>query len=205
MTSSPRPSSASARSAQPLAPQRDRGGPAAVRAAARGAGSRPLRQETADRADGEGVVRHARERAGTGDHETVSDALCHVRRAEGGGRRGDRGPGRRAGAVISRSPGTGSASATRPCSPTGDACPAAGGSTGEERPRPTCWASGTSPSTPTGRWPGSKRSSSAARTAVRGVGRALMSAFERWAAARDCGLIALATRRGRALLSCPWI
>ena len=29
----------------------------------------------------------------------------------------------------------------------------------------------------------------------RGIGRALMSAFERWAAARDCGLIALATRR----------
>jgi GNAT superfamily N-acetyltransferase len=29
----------------------------------------------------------------------------------------------------------------------------------------------------------------------RGVGRALMSAFERWAAARDCALIALATRR----------
>jgi GNAT superfamily N-acetyltransferase len=29
----------------------------------------------------------------------------------------------------------------------------------------------------------------------RGAGRALMSAFERWAAARDCGLIALATRR----------
>ena len=29
----------------------------------------------------------------------------------------------------------------------------------------------------------------------RGVGRALMSAFEQWAAARDCGLIALATRR----------
>jgi GNAT superfamily N-acetyltransferase len=29
----------------------------------------------------------------------------------------------------------------------------------------------------------------------RGVGRALMSAFERWAAARDCTLIALATRR----------
>ena len=29
----------------------------------------------------------------------------------------------------------------------------------------------------------------------RGIGRTLMSAFERWAAARDCGLIALATRR----------
>jgi GNAT superfamily N-acetyltransferase len=29
----------------------------------------------------------------------------------------------------------------------------------------------------------------------RGIGRALMSAFERWAAARDCALIALATRR----------
>jgi GNAT superfamily N-acetyltransferase len=29
----------------------------------------------------------------------------------------------------------------------------------------------------------------------RGVGRALMSAFERWAAARDCALVALATRR----------
>ena len=29
----------------------------------------------------------------------------------------------------------------------------------------------------------------------RGVGRALMSAFERWAAARNCALIALATRR----------
>jgi GNAT superfamily N-acetyltransferase len=29
----------------------------------------------------------------------------------------------------------------------------------------------------------------------RGVGRALMSAFERWAATRDCALIALATRR----------
>ena len=29
----------------------------------------------------------------------------------------------------------------------------------------------------------------------RGVGRALMSAFERWAAVRDCVLIALATRR----------
>jgi GNAT superfamily N-acetyltransferase len=29
----------------------------------------------------------------------------------------------------------------------------------------------------------------------RGVGRALMSAFEQWAAARDCALVALATRR----------
>ena len=29
----------------------------------------------------------------------------------------------------------------------------------------------------------------------RGIGRALMSAFERWAAARDCALVALATRR----------
>ncbi len=29
----------------------------------------------------------------------------------------------------------------------------------------------------------------------RGTGRALMDAFERWAAARDCALIALATRR----------
>jgi GNAT superfamily N-acetyltransferase len=29
----------------------------------------------------------------------------------------------------------------------------------------------------------------------RGIGQALMSAFERWAAARDCALIALATRR----------
>ena len=30
---------------------------------------------------------------------------------------------------------------------------------------------------------------------ARGVGRALMSAFERWAAVRDCALVALATRR----------
>jgi GNAT superfamily N-acetyltransferase len=29
----------------------------------------------------------------------------------------------------------------------------------------------------------------------RGVGRVLMSAFEQWAAARDCALVALATRR----------
>jgi GNAT superfamily N-acetyltransferase len=29
----------------------------------------------------------------------------------------------------------------------------------------------------------------------RGIGRALLTAFERWAAARDCALIALATRR----------
>jgi len=29
----------------------------------------------------------------------------------------------------------------------------------------------------------------------RGIGRALMSAFEQWAAARDCALVALATRR----------
>jgi GNAT superfamily N-acetyltransferase len=29
----------------------------------------------------------------------------------------------------------------------------------------------------------------------RGVGRALMGAFERWAADRDCALVALATRR----------
>jgi len=29
----------------------------------------------------------------------------------------------------------------------------------------------------------------------RGIGRALMSGFERWAAARNCALIALATRR----------
>ena len=29
----------------------------------------------------------------------------------------------------------------------------------------------------------------------RGVGRALMAAFERWAADRDCALVALATRR----------
>ncbi|MFI5836582.1 GNAT family N-acetyltransferase [Micromonospora sp. NPDC051300] len=29
----------------------------------------------------------------------------------------------------------------------------------------------------------------------RGVGRALMAAFERWAASRDCGLVTLATRR----------
>ena len=29
----------------------------------------------------------------------------------------------------------------------------------------------------------------------RGLGRALMSAFESWAAARDCALVALATRR----------
>ena len=29
----------------------------------------------------------------------------------------------------------------------------------------------------------------------RGIGRALMSAFEQWAAAQGCGLIALATRR----------
>ena len=29
----------------------------------------------------------------------------------------------------------------------------------------------------------------------RGAGRALMSAFEQWAAARDCALVALATRR----------
>jgi GNAT superfamily N-acetyltransferase len=29
----------------------------------------------------------------------------------------------------------------------------------------------------------------------RGVGGALMSEFERWAAARDCALVALATRR----------
>jgi GNAT superfamily N-acetyltransferase len=32
----------------------------------------------------------------------------------------------------------------------------------------------------------------------RGVGRALMSGFERWAAARDCVLVALATRRAAA-------
>ena len=32
----------------------------------------------------------------------------------------------------------------------------------------------------------------------RGVGRALMSAFERWAAVRDCALVALATRRAAA-------
>jgi GNAT superfamily N-acetyltransferase len=30
---------------------------------------------------------------------------------------------------------------------------------------------------------------------TRGVGRALMSAFEQWAAVRDCAMIALATRR----------
>jgi len=30
---------------------------------------------------------------------------------------------------------------------------------------------------------------------ARGVGRALMGAFERWAAVRDCALVALATRR----------
>jgi GNAT superfamily N-acetyltransferase len=32
----------------------------------------------------------------------------------------------------------------------------------------------------------------------RGVGRALMSAFEHWAAVRDCALVALATRRAAA-------
>lgn len=31
----------------------------------------------------------------------------------------------------------------------------------------------------------------------RGIGRALMSAFERWAAARGCALVALATRRAK--------
>ena len=29
----------------------------------------------------------------------------------------------------------------------------------------------------------------------RGIGRALMSGFEQWAAVRDCALVALATRR----------
>jgi GNAT superfamily N-acetyltransferase len=56
------------------------------------------------------------------------------------------------------------------------------------------WVSGTSPSTRTARWAGSE-------VFVRrqdrghGTGRALMSAFEQWAADQGCVLVALATRR----------
>jgi GNAT superfamily N-acetyltransferase len=59
----------------------------------------------------------------------------------------------------------------------------------------TCWVSGTSPSTPTGRRAGVEEVFVRGQYRARGVGRALMSGFEQWAAVRDCALVALATRR----------
>ena len=123
----------------------------------------------------------------------MSDARCQIRRADAGDAEAVADLAAGLAQSFAFSAGQVPAAATRPCSPRTDACLLLAVN-GHERlgyllgfEHLTFYANG-----PVA-WVEEVFVRSQDRG--RGVGRALMSAFERWAAARDCALVALATRR----------